>query len=390
MFLRYRLAPTFLVSPAAPCGRVWPCRTADGADRSPPRGKLNRMSFAPQHPSPTQSSRAHGCLLGGALGDALAGNPGHAREGSAAVPASLRFTGTTQLALYSLDGLLDALEWANAGTGADVNACIWLAYLRWYLTQEGALPPSAPAPQPRWIDGREVLHQRLDPDGTSLSGLATGEMGTSFRPVNPDAKGAAPVSRSAAFGLVPHIDSAMVSKISSDAASLTHGHPAARQAAGLFSSLIHHLCAGDGLAQATERILAAATEAEQPAPELLERLAAAQRLAATPLLPPEKVSQELGGGHAAEEALAVGLYSVLATADGPDGPRTPQEHARAAIVAAVASGTAGHSTGSVAGSILGALYGDECLPVDWLDALEGRDEIRGLVDQLLKVTVAPE
>lgn len=348
------------------------------------------MSFAPHHPAPTQSSRAHGCLLGGALGDALAGRPGHVPEGSAAVPGPLRFTGTTQLALYSLDGLLDALEWANAGTGADVNACIWLAYLRWYLTQEGSLPPSAPAPQPRWIDRQEVLHQRLDPDGTSLSGLATGEMGTSFRPVNPEAKDAATVSRSAAFGLVPHIEAAMVSKISSDAASLTHGHPAARQAAGLFSGFIHHLCAGESLAQATEWILAAATDTEQPVPELLERLAAAQRLAVSPHLPPEKVSQELGGGNAAEEALAVGLYSVLATAEGPDGPRTPREHASAAILAAVPFGAAGHNTGSIAGSILGAHYGEECLPVDWLEALEGRDEIRGLVDQLLKVTVAPE
>ncbi|MEE2521504.1 ADP-ribosylglycohydrolase family protein [Pseudarthrobacter sp. J75] len=343
------------------------------------------MSNEP-HPSVSQSSRAYGCMLGGALGDAL----------SAPGPA-LRIGGTTQLALYSLDGLLDALEWANAGTGADVNACIWLAYLRWYRAQEGSLPPSAPAPQPRWIDGQEILQQRVAPDAVSLSGLTTGEMGTAFRPVNPEAKGSAPVSRSAAFGLVPHLEAVTVAKISSDAASLTHGHPAARQAAGLFSTLIHHLGAGNSLEEAAAKTVGAAREAEETAPELIGRLDAAVRLAPEQLLSPENLAGELGDGHAAEEALAVGLYAVLATAPAHDADRgaggdesglSPQEHFRSAMQVATGYGKAAPAVASIAGSILGARYGEECLPGDWLDRLEERNTIRALVDQLLKVTLA--
>lgn len=371
MLLRYRLPLTFLL-------------LTDGHRAHPGRGKLNRMSFEPRQPAPTQSSRAYGCLLGGALGDALGSAPAHAGEGP------LHFSGTTQLAMYSLDGLLDALEWANAGTGADVNACIWLAYLRWYLAQEGSLPPSAPSPQPRWIDGQELLHRRRSPDRTSLSGLATGDMGTSFRPVNPEAKGSATVSRSAPFGLVPHIESPMVFKISTDAASLTHGHPSARQAAGLFSSLIHHLCAGMGLIEAAATVLDAAREADRPAPELVVRLESAQRLAEQPRLPREKVLNELGEGHSAEEALAVGLYAVLATAEGADGPRTPQEHVRASLSIAAGHGNAAPAIGCIAGSLLGAFYGEQCLPEEWLEALEGQDAIRTMADQLLKVTVAAD
>ena len=55
--------------------------------------------------------------------------------------------------------------------------------------------------------------------------------------------------RSAPFGLVPHIAAEAVYKLSADAASLTHGHPAARQSAGIFSLLIHALAAGHGCAK---------------------------------------------------------------------------------------------------------------------------------------------
>lgn len=46
------------------------------------------------------------------------------------------------------------------------------------------------------------------------------------------------------------------------------------------------------------------------------------------------------------------------------------------------------STGSIAGNILGALYGEDCLPAEWLDSLEAPDVIRGMAGQLVKVTIA--
>jgi ADP-ribosylglycohydrolase len=44
------------------------------------------------------------------------------------------------------------------------------------------------------------------------------------------------------------------------------------------------------------------------------------------------------------------------------------------------------STGSLAGNILGALYGEECLPADWLESLEAPHVIRGMADLLVGVT----
>ena len=53
---------------------------------------------------------------------------------------------------------------------------------------------------------------------------------------------------------LPNIDAETIYKISSDAASLTHGHPAARQSSGAFSWLIHALVMG-GLGAARGRRL---------------------------------------------------------------------------------------------------------------------------------------
>ena len=97
-----------------------------------------------------------------------------------------------------------------------------------------------------------MLRHRRAPGNACLSGLATGEMGTVFRPVNPDSKGCGTVMRSAPFGLVPHIPAESVYKLSADAASLTHGHPSARQSAGVFSLLIHSLVQGSGLPEAAQ------------------------------------------------------------------------------------------------------------------------------------------
>lgn len=352
--------------------------------------------------APTLKSRIHGCLLGGALGDSLgyvvefdAMEEIRRRFGAAgltgfeALSNGSHFSDDTQMTLYTVDGLLEALEWANAGVGADVNACLWLAYLRWLATQGEDAGPTAPAPQPRWIDGHTVLHQRRHPGKACISGLATGEMGTSVRPVNPDSKGCGTVMRSAPFGLVPHIAPDAVYKLSADAASLTHGHPSARQSAGIFSLLIHRLVAGEELREAAAGVAAHAATITDVAPELPERLEAALRLAGNGRMEPEELVDALGAGWVAEEALAVAVYSVLAThpATGGAGARPdPVRHFRDAVALAVNHSGDSDSTGSIAGNILGAYYGEDCLPAGWLAALEAPEVIRGMAHRLVGVT----
>ncbi|WP_309072929.1 ADP-ribosylglycohydrolase family protein [Paenarthrobacter sp.] len=354
------------------------------------------MSVEPESPAvPSFESRVKGSLLGGALGDSL----GYAvefdsiaairgRYGSAGLTSfsqldgGSHFSDDTQMTLYTVDGLVEALEWANDGVAADEIACLWLAYLRWLATQDVAVASSAPVPQPRWIDAQEVLRHRRAPGNACLSGLATGEMGTVARPVNADSKGCGTVMRSAPFGLIPHISREAVYKLSSDAASLTHGHPSARLSAAAFSLLIHNIVAGSDIRTAATEALSYVNGVPTKAPELAERLEAALQLSMQPApLDPEGLTTALGEGWIAEEALAVGLYAVLATSGG-----TPAEHFRNAISVAINHSGDSDSTGSIAGNILGAYYGEDGLPSDWLESLEAPQLIRGMADRLLAVT----
>ncbi|CAM3335887.1 ADP-ribosylglycohydrolase [Arthrobacter ulcerisalmonis] len=354
-------------------------------------------------PAVTATSRIYGCLLGGALGDSL----GYAVEfdsiedirhrygarglnGFAAVGAPSHFSDDTQMTLYTVDGLVEALEWANSGVGADANACLWLSYLRWLGTQGVEASAKAPVPQPRWIDSNSVLHQQRHPGKACVSGLATGEMGTSIRPVNPDSKGCGTVMRSAPFGLIPHIPADAVYTLSSDAACLTHGHASARQSAGMFSLLIHHLVSGATLDEAADRVRTGAANLPHVVQELPLHLEAAVELARRGPVSPEELVAALGEGWVAEEALAVGLYAVLATQPGQDEHRDPAaatEHFRAAIALSINHSGDSDSTGSIAGNILGTYYGEACLPEEWLAELEGQEVIRGMAALLVGVTV---
>lgn len=353
---------------------------------------------------PTFATLVQGTLMGGALGDAFGylvefdsladiqakyGPSGLVDLSQSGAPA--HFSDDTQMTLYTLDGLLDVLEWANDGVGADVNACQWLAYLRWLKTQGVPAPGHAPEQPPRWIDAQSVLHHQRHPGNACITGLATGEMGTVARPVNPDSKGCGTVMRSAPYGLLPNVDAETVYKMSSDAASLTHGHPAARQSSGAFSWLIHRLVI-DGLPLREAATAARDRAAAEPAadPELMARLDAALALSAPPLgthdgapLHGDSLTDALGLGWVAEEALAVALYCVLAT---EASSLSPVEHFLAAIRLAANHSGDSDSTASIAGNILGALYGEAALPPSWMTMAEAPQLVRHLGAEFIKLT----
>src|SRR5207249_1326582 len=105
------------------------------------------------------------------------------------------------------------------------------------------------------------------------------------------------------------------------------------------------------------------------------------------LLSPEELTAQLGEGWVAEEALAVGLYAVLATAAAAETPLDPTAHFRQAVAVALNHSGDSDSVASIAGNILGAFHGEGALPSDWLEALEAPDVIRGMAQRLIAVTV---
>ncbi|MCC9172996.1 ADP-ribosylglycohydrolase family protein [Arthrobacter sp. zg-Y179] len=327
------------------------------------------------------SAKIRGCLLGGALGDAGA---------AASAPAGASgtsITADTQLALYSLDGLLEAIEWANQGVGADETACVWLAYLRWMRGRGLPLPENGPSPLPRPIDAEPLLQPAgtegaADPD--VLQALSTGEMGTRQRPLNTEVNTPAALVRSAPFGLLPYVQTETVYKLALDAASLTHGHPSARHSAAVFASMVHGLLA-PGATLRSAAIEALAQARTNGVPELADRLQA--------VLDDDggtgaAAAGTSGGTPTSEEALAIGLHEAQAVEDAVDAAAGDGNLSAATAAAIRDAATAGGTPAAVVtGSLLGTRYGT--LPETDLETLRERGVIEKLASGFVAATVAP-
>ncbi|MEV4468111.1 ADP-ribosylglycohydrolase family protein [Nonomuraea sp. NPDC049504] len=338
--------------------------------------------------------RVLGCLLGGAIGDAL-GAPiefqslreirrAYGEEGVSDYVTDWRgkaglITDDTQMTLFTVEGLL------TDGGSAAVEA-VRAAYLRWLDTQDHKTPPPASLPHHTGrLREESWLYSRRAPGNACLSGLhrpfpgpaAWGEPG----PVNPDSKGCGTVMRSAPFGLLAALahqapaDSGERAvreafELSAVCAQITHGHPTGYLAAGAFAAIIAQLMASEALEPAVRRTLALL--ATYPGhEETTAALHAAMELAAKGQPGPEAI-ESLGGAWVAEEALAIGVYCALAE----------PEADRALLLSVNHSGDS-DSTGSVCGNLVGALYGRDALPAAWLRPLEGRETIERLAAELV-------
>lgn len=323
---------------------------------------------------PSYGSRVLGCLLGGAIGDAL-GNvvefdslerirQRHGPDGLSEMPTSGKITDDTQMTLFTVEGLIRAER-----HGGGVFASVGDAYLRWLDTQRfAAPPPPEDGVRTGWLREQAWLYARRAPGSTCLSGLMSGRRPPQppppggAGPINPHSKGCGTVMRSAPFGLLPSGD---VFDLAARCSALTHGHPTAGLSAGALALIVNRLTGGDELAKAVQTALDHLAEHPNHE-ETANALHVAVRLAAEGTPTPEAV-ESLGEGWIAEEALAIAVYCALA---GPD--------PRAALLLAVNHSGDSDSTGAICGNILGAWLGLDALPPDWLPLVEGRDTITKL------------
>jgi ADP-ribosylglycohydrolase/RimJ/RimL family protein N-acetyltransferase len=283
--------------------------------------------------------RTIGCLLGGAVGDAL-GEPVEfnseaeirARYGADGITEleTGHISDDTQMTLFTAEGLLRG----------DVGA----AYRRWLFTQgEGESASGGLVDLP-------ALHARRAPGNTCLGALRSG------KPVA-HSKGCGGVMRAAPAGLMGAEDAFAVGV---ETAAITHGHPSGTLAAGFLALAVERLTQGAKLEEALD---AATTRlvAEPGHEEVLEAVTKA------------RAGERRGEGWVAEEALAIAVHAVTTTTTFRD-----------AIVRAVNHGGDSDSTGAIAGNLAGALYGPYGIPQTWLDKLELRDTITQIAEDLAR------
>ncbi|OXT66083.1 crystallin J1 [Pseudomonas aeruginosa] len=308
--------------------------------------------------------RIKGCLLGGAVGDALGapvefldwttierkfGSSG-IRDLGQAYGITGAITDDTQMMLFTAEGLLRAhVRQASRGL-CHPPSVIHHALLRWHLTQGGE--PATEVAKDGWLIQEQALWSRRAPGMTCLSALrkckSFGELARN------DSKGCGGVIR-----VAPHAFFPAPFELAAESARLTHGHPTGYLAAGLFADILSRLLPPS--CSLKEAILGSLQqygdrEGMSETRELIELVLAfhEKRVRPTP-----KVIALLGGGWTAEEALAIGLWCALMADSFEQGVTWAVNH----------SGDS-DSTGMIAGNLLGIQLGCTNIPERWLASLE--------------------
>lgn len=348
------------------------------------------MTATDKVPSDDGRKRFRGCLLGGAVGDAL-GAPVEfdSREqilrrfgpdGITAYAPAYGGIGTitddTQMTLFTAEGLLRHQVRGSTKGISSVAGVTANAYLRWLRTQGAA--PSTPvgvgAPfgdgESGWLYQQRELHSNRAPGNTCMSALR-GMRGLGVLADN-DSKGCGGVMRAAPVGLfgarLPVATLREVFDAGVEVAALTHGHPTGSLPAGVLAALVYRLVQGVSLRDALPEVKSVLREHDRHE-ETLAAVGAAEAAARGGPSYPAVVS--LGEGWVAEEALAIGLYCALVAESLTDG-----------VVLAVNHGGDSDSTGSIAGNLLGAALGVDAIAPEWLEPLELRAVITEIADDL--------
>ncbi|MEU6034914.1 ADP-ribosylglycohydrolase family protein [Actinomadura sp. NPDC047616] len=347
----------------------------------------------PSYPDP---DRVLGCLLGGAIGDALGapvegvplaeirrryGPDGITGYVPGRLPAG-SITDDTQLTMFTVQALVQASVRARArGIGGATPGLLQSAYLTWLGGQGVRMPPQHSAFGPLTMD--PAMTSRRAPGRTVLSALLKAAerqrpgwpLGTVDEPIN-DSKGCMGVVRAAPCGIAAG-SAERAFELGRQAAALTHGHPDGQLPAGVLAATVHGLLSGAGLRESLDAARALLREQRRHR-ETSRALDRAVEMAAEPPTP-ERL-ETLGGGWTGEEALAIGVYAALAA----EREGAPEAVGRRGLLLAVNHSGDSDSTGAVCGNLLGARYGTAAFPPAWRDGLEVRGTVAAMADDCVQ------
>jgi ADP-ribosylglycohydrolase/8-oxo-dGTP pyrophosphatase MutT (NUDIX family) len=359
----------------------------DQAADEPAPAKVSAEAAAPVAASAIPlRQRFLGCLLGGAVGDALGApvefmkrveilrsfGPDGITAYAPAYGGVGMITDDTQMTLFTAEGLLRGWVRGCFKGITTYPGVVAHAYLRWLQTQgERAMCDIAfGQDEAGWLFAQGALHARRAPGNTCLLSLRA--MPTLGAPAQNDSKGCGGVMRMAPLGLFAQRvgqSAPLTFALGTELAALTHGHPTGSLTGGVLAVLILEVSNGASWSPALETAKAClrAAPAHQ---ETLAAIEAAEYLS-TSGRPHQEAIAELGLGWVAEEALSISIYCALVATDFNHG-----------IVLAVNHDGDSDSTGAIVGNLLGAMHGLDAIAETWLAPLEMRGVIAELAGDL--------
>lgn len=357
--------------------------------------------------TPLAQDRVLGCMVGGAVGDAL----GYAIEFDS-WPVIRRKYGSegireyeldrrglacisddTQMSLFTAAGILLGMTrgYTRGIMGRIDNYCHW-TYIDWLHTQEWSTRRENVRID-SWLMDVPGLYSRRAPGNTCLSALRALEQG-----VEPDNNscGCGGVMRTAPMALLNYIhmyadgNFQYCDMTAAQAARLTHKHPLGF----IPSAVLNHILMGilEAKDDALSCLPACVEKALEALPgivsdeddgktygELWPRYVNVQKAIirqamdlANSSIPDPVAIESIGGGWTGHEALAIAVYSAM----------KHQDSFEDAIISSVNHSGDSDSTGAICGNIMGCLLGRKSIPAKFTDNLELRDVIEEIAYDL--------
>lgn len=359
--------------------------------------------------------RALGCLVGGAVGDALGyiiefeqwpyihntyGGIGIKRYELASNGKAL-ISDDTQMTLFTATGiLLGMTRGCMRGVMGRIDTyCHW-TYLDWLHTQQW----DSRRPDERtdsWLMDVPELYARRAPGNTCMSALISME---NDRPVNNNSCGCGGVMRTAPMAILDYLhgyadgDYKYCDMVAAEAARMTHKHPLGFLPSAVLNDILMQIfngdvnCASDlwrAVMKAVERLPEIVSEPDggktygELWPEdvciLSDILEKALQMSASSFY--DHVAIEcIGGGWTGHEALAIAIYSAVKHFDSFED----------AIISSVNHSGDSDSTGAICGNIMGAIHGRSVIPEHYTNDLELLDVIEEIAEDLYTGCIVSE
>lgn len=320
------------------------------------------------------TSHVVGCVLGGAIGDALGEQVEFkslaeifreiSEDGVRNYPSTgARFTDDTQMTLFTMAGWLDAVT-SYGSSVSTILKQIKNAYFAWGSTQGLTTP---------FIEERNVqeVFTVVDKQGwrapgqTCLNETNLGLRGTMSNKIN-NSKGCGGVMRVGPLGFVN--DGRI---LAAESAAMTHTHPSGYIAAAALAHIVDQVSRGEPLRGVVESLIddyAGEAEANEVRFSLLSALRLSLAWDGS-----FGATETLGGGWVAEEALAIAVFACLVS-----------DSFEQTIAVAVTHGGDSDSTGAIAGNVWGATYGIGSIPEALVENVEEREFLLQFATKLAK------
>ena len=347
----------------------------------------------------SKQDQIRGCMVGGAVGDAL----GYAVEfdsegtifakyGQSGITAyepdrksgKAIISDDTQMALFTANGLLAGdTHRALHGTQGKPRGYVAKAYQDWLRTQEMPFETGSKQERVSWLCDVPELYIRRAPGNTCLSALdkqkrKPEEIDDYIRNIQINSKGCGGVMRIAPLALAyTDYDIRELDLEGAQIAAITHGHSLGYMPAAVLTHVIHRIVFGEEKTPLQDIVMEAMYTVgeifrdDAHIGELTDLIDLAVRLAENGKPNLENIHR-LGEGWVGDEAMAIALYCALRYED----------DFSAGVIAAVNHKGDSDSTGAIAGNILGAIHGFNAMEKKWKTNLELMDVILEISDDL--------